>query len=126
MKIMISGSHGLIGTELVAALNEQGNDIVRLGRDFSKPIDFSGIDAVVHLAGENIAEGRWTARKKAAIRSSRVEGTAELSKMIAAADHKPKVFISGSAIGFYGERGEDILDEASSGGTGFLPEVCME
>ncbi len=126
MKILISGSHGLIGSQLVKELQSSGYEIGRLGRDFSKPIDFNSVEAVIHLAGENIAEGRWNDQKKSAIRDSRVNGTAELSQQIATAENKPKVFISGSAIGFYGDRGNESLTEISQPGTGFLPEVCAE
>jgi len=126
MKILISGSHGLIGTELVHELTSQGHDIVRLGRDLSKPIDFSDVDVVIHLAGENIAEGRWNDQKKKAIRDSRVNGTAALSQQIERADHKPSIFISGSAIGFYGDRPNESLDEKSDPGSGFLPYVCAQ
>lgn len=126
MKVMISGSHGLIGSELVSTLQSNGSEVVRLGRDFSSPIDFTGIDAVIHLAGENIAEGRWNDKKKAAIRNSRVTGTRALSEQIAASTEKPSVFLSGSAIGFYGDRGDEALTEESSIGTGFLPKVCTE
>lgn len=126
MKIMISGSHGLIGSQLVSGVQSKGHDVIRLGRDFSQPIDFAGVHAVIHLAGENIAEGRWSPQKKAAIRDSRVGGTKALSDQIASAEEKPKVFISGSAIGFYGDRADESLTEKSPLGTGFLPEVCAE
>lgn len=126
MKIMISGSHGLIGSELVSRLINDGNEVIRLGRDFSKPIDFTGVDAVIHLAGENIAEGRWTGRKKAAIRDSRIDGTQALSRQLSTSSHRPSVFISGSAIGFYGDRSDEKLTEKSRAGSGFLSDVCTE
>ena len=85
----------------------------------------SGFDAVVHLAGETIV-GRWTAPKKNAIRESRVQSTRNLATALAATESKPKVFICASAIGFYGDRGEEVLTEQSTEGKGFLPEVCRE
>jgi uncharacterized protein (TIGR01777 family) len=85
----------------------------------------SGFDAVIHLAGESIF-GRWTAGKKAKIRESRVAGTFNLASALAQAEEKPKVFVSGSAIGYYGDRGDEDLTEESPPGTGFLAEVCQE
>lgn len=82
-----------------------------------------GLDAVVHLAGENIA-GRWDQEKKAKIRDSRIKGTALLSNALARLSQKPKVFVCASAVGYYGDRGDQILTEASPPGSGFLPEVC--
>ncbi len=89
------------------------------------PEDVSGFDAVIHLAGETIV-GRWTAAKKAKIRDSRVVGTLHLAQALARAEDKPKVFICGSAIGYYGNRGDETLREESAPGTGFLAEVCQE
>lgn len=126
MKTLISGSHGLIGTALAAELTKRGNEIIRLDREFLQPINFKGADAVIHLAGENIAAGRWTAEKKKAIRNSRVIGTASLSQQIARSEYKPKVYISGSAIGYYGNRNHEVLNELSHPGKGFLPGVCQE
>ena len=83
----------------------------------------SGFDAVIHLAGESIF-GRWTADKKSKIRDSRVVGTLNLARALAQAEEKPKVFICGSAIGYYGDRGNELLTEESAPGTGFLAEVC--
>lgn len=87
------------------------------------PEAVSGFDAVIHLAGESIA-GRWTAAKKQRIRESRVRGTRNLAQAVASAPRKPQVFVSSSAIGYYGDRGEEILTEESSPGAGFLAEVC--
>jgi uncharacterized protein len=89
------------------------------------PDSVSGFDAVVHLAGESIV-GRWSNSKKAAIRDSRVRGANLLATALAEASRRPRVFVSASAIGFYGDRGEEILREGSSSGVGFLPEVCRE
>jgi uncharacterized protein (TIGR01777 family) len=89
------------------------------------PAAVSGFDAVIHLAGETIF-GRWTAAKKAKIRDSRVVGTLHLAQALARASEKPKVFVCGSAIGYYGNRGDEVLSEESAPGTGFLAEVCQE
>ena len=126
MNILISGSHGLVGTALLTSLEEEGHQVARLGRDFARPIAFEGIDAVIHLAGESIAEGRWNAAKKERIERSRVDGTTELSRLIAESSHKPRVFISASAIGYYGDRSDEKLSEKSEPGSGFLPAVCAK
>jgi hypothetical protein len=89
------------------------------------PEAVSGFDAVIHLAGESIF-GRWTAAKKAKIRDSRVAGTLNLAQALARAEDKPKVFVCGSAIGYYGNRGDEALSEESAPGTGFLAQVCRE
>jgi uncharacterized protein len=143
-RILVSGSSGLIGTALLASLEANGTSIARLVRTTSRassatriedipwdpdrplsPSAVSSFDAVIHLAGESIA-GRWTDAKKKNIHDSRVIGTRNLSEALAKADPKPQVFVSGSAIGFYGDRGEEVLNEESSPGTGFLPQVCSE
>jgi uncharacterized protein (TIGR01777 family) len=126
MKIYLSGSHGLVGTALKEGLVSKGHTVVGLGRDFEKPIDFKGVDAVIHLAGENIAEGRWNAAKKERIKESRLTGTRRLAEQLAASDDKPAVFISASATGFYGDTGSEVITENSRSGQGFLPEVCVE
>jgi len=89
------------------------------------PQAVSGFDAVIHLAGESIF-GRWTAAKKSRIRDSRVQGTANLAQALARAEERPQVFICGSAIGYYGNRGEETLSEESAPGSGFLAEVCQQ
>ncbi|MGA7472972.1 MAG: TIGR01777 family oxidoreductase, partial [Candidatus Sulfotelmatobacter sp.] len=89
------------------------------------PQTVSGFDAVIHLAGEGIF-GRWTAAKKSTIRDSRVVGTFNLASALAQAEDKPKVFVCGSAIGYYGNRGDETLREESAPGTGFLAEVCQD
>jgi uncharacterized protein (TIGR01777 family) len=140
MKVVITGSSGLIGSALRPALMAGGHTIRRLVRGPAAegasrwdpdlgvldPDALDGADAVVHLAGESIAGGRWTAARKARIRDSRVRGTALLARSMATLDRKPKVFISGSAVGFYGDRGDELLDEGSSSGCGFLADVCQE
>ena len=137
--ILVSGSSGLIGTALVSALKSSGYDITCLVRgtasrrdqirwDPAQPLvpeSVSGFDAVVHLAGESIV-GRWTGAKKRRIRESRVKGTLRLAEALAQAPQRPRVLISASAIGYYGDRGEETLREDSASGSGFLPEVCRE
>ena len=126
MKILLSGSHGLVGTALKEVLDSEGHTVIRSGRDFSKPIQFKDVDAVIHLAGENIAEGRWNEAKKERIKMSRLTGTRLLSEQLAASEFKPSVFISASATGFYGDTGSEVITESSPSSHGFLPEVCVE
>jgi uncharacterized protein (TIGR01777 family) len=138
MNILVSGATGLVGTELCNVLKGAGHSIVRLTRDkqpkagevFWNPLAgildpgaLNGIDAAVHLAGENIA-GRWTDAKKKAILESRVSGTRTLSEALAKMNTLPKTLVCASAIGFYGQRGAEGLTEASAPGTGFLADVC--
>ncbi|HYM76574.1 MAG TPA: TIGR01777 family oxidoreductase [Candidatus Dormibacteraeota bacterium] len=138
-RILVSGVSGPIGTALLPSLDTLGYKVIRLVRgpatnrgqihwDPAQPISpdaVSGFDAVIHLAGESIV-GRWTAAKKQAIRESRVLGTSQLAAALAKASGKPHVFISSSAIGYYGDRGEEVLNEQSAPGSGFLPDVCRE
>ncbi len=142
MRIAVSGSTGLIGSEVVTVLSAAGHEVVRLVRRAPAPAEkavrwdpekggvdaagLEGLDAVVHLAGENIAAGRWTAARKAAIRDSRVNGTRLLCDTLAGLSRPPKTLVCASAIGYYGDRGEELLTEDSSPGAGFLPEVCRE
>jgi uncharacterized protein (TIGR01777 family) len=85
-----------------------------------------GVDAVIHLAGENIAKGRWTPRRKELLRESRVEGTRLLSLALASLERRPRVLLSASAVGYYGDRGDEAVTESSAPGAGFLPELCHE
>ncbi|MGA8541840.1 MAG: TIGR01777 family oxidoreductase [Terriglobales bacterium] len=138
-RLLISGTSGPIGTALRASFDPQNQQTVRLVRGRAQdpaqiswdpmipvsPRAVSGFDAVIHLAGESVV-GRWNAKKKKAIRESRVQGTRNLAAALAQADSKPRVLVCASAIGFYGNRGEEVLDEESPGGDGFLPEVCRE
>ena len=141
MRVAVTGSRGLVGSALVPFLTTGGHRVTRLirgasvGRDeaawdpaggLADPSRLEGLDAVVHLAGENIAAGRWTAERKAEIRRSRVEGTRRLCEALARLAQPPKVLVSASAIGFYGDRGAEALTEESPGGTGFLSDVCRE
>lgn len=126
MRVLISGTSGLIGSALTKSLRDDGHQVSRLPRSCEDPIDFAGVDAVVHLAGEGIANGRWTAAKKRRIEDSRVNGTRQLAEQLARSESKPSVFVCASAIGFYGSRDNELLDENSTAGNGFLPEVCKK
>ena len=138
MKILVSGLSGLVGGELGAFLTTAGHEVVGLSRSPGstdigwKPLEgeidrdgISGVDAVVHLAGENIAK-RWNDKQKRLIRDSRVLGTRLLSETLADMETPPKVLVCASAIGYYGDRGEEVLTEASEPGEGFLAETCQE
>ncbi len=138
-RVVVSGVSGPVGAALLPSLEAQGIEAVRLVRGVAKdnrqiswdpqvslpPAAVSGFDAVIHLAGESIV-GRWTEVKKKAIRESRVRGTTSVATALAQTSAKPAVFVCASAIGFYGSRGEEILDETSRSGQGFLAEVCRE
>jgi uncharacterized protein len=141
MKLLISGSHGLVGKALLRSLEAKDHEIFRLVRhpptnDLEvewSPDRYSialarleGFDACIHLAGESIASGRWNEEKKRKIRESRVKGTKLLSDALANLKRPPKTLISASAIGYYGNRGEEILDEGSAAGNDFLAGVCVE
>jgi uncharacterized protein (TIGR01777 family) len=138
VKIALSGSTGLIGRALAEALEVDGHTVVPMVRRMSAKtagvywnvktmeIDsgrLEGIDAVVHLAGESIAAGRWTPEIKAQIRDSRVDGTGLIAEALAGLTSPPKVFVVASAIGYYGDRGDEILTEQEPAGSGFLPDV---
>jgi len=125
MKILITGSSGLVGQALVLFLMAQGHTIIRLGhtRPYASQ-DLEGVDAVIHLAGESITQ-RWTPEQKQKIRESRVNSTLSLANMMAQLSHPPKVLICASAIGFYGNRVDEPLTEASAPGHEFLSEVCQ-
>lgn len=141
MKLLISGSHGLVGKALVKSLEAAGHEIFRLVRHAPGPdseIEWSpdrysialarleGFDAVINLAGESIASGRWDEEKKRKIRESRVKGTKLLSDALANLARPPKTLISASAIGYYGNRGDELLTETSPPGDDFLAGVCVE
>ena len=142
MRVAVSGSTGLVGSEVVTVLSAEGHEVVRLVRHAPAPgektvrwdpeagvIDAGGLegcDAVVHLAGENVGAGRWTAARKAAIRDSRVKGTRLLCDALAGLARPPKTLVCASAVGYYGDRGEEVLTEESPPGAGFLPGVCRE
>ena len=137
MKVAVTGASGLIGSALVSELENRGDQVLRIGRTARQegdivwdpmegtldPALIEAVDAVVNLAGETI-EGRWTAKKKKKILESRVKGTQLLSQTFQRLDTPPKIFVSSSASGFYGDRGEEILTESSTAGNGFLADVC--
>jgi len=137
MNVLVSGATGLIGASLTRALENAGHTVTRLTRSpkSDKDIgwdpevgridgDLSGTEAVVHLAGESISEGRWNAEKKARILDSRVKGTRLLAESVASLPETPRVMVSASAIGFYGDRGNELLTEESRAGTSFVAGVC--
>jgi len=137
MRVAITGASGFVGRALTAALKDAGHTPVAVSRGdgadlrwstedgFDPPDALSGIDAVVHLAGENIAGGRWNDERKERIRSSRVQGTRRVVEALRAADPRPEVLVSMSAVGYYGARGSAELDETSAPGDGFLADVSQ-
>jgi hypothetical protein len=146
-KVLVSGSTGMIGLQLCAFLETAGHDVYRLLRPKTKlPADvnsekvirwndltgdvlegdMNGFDSVIHLAGAGIGDKRWSKKRKQLIRDSRVIPTENLSRVLASLDKPPKALLSGSAIGFYGDRGSDVLDEKSKSGSGFLAEISSE
>ena len=140
MKVAIAGASGLVGSALIPKLENESIEVTRLVRESPKPGEIEwhpnqdtikpdrlkGFDAIINLAGENIAEGRWTDEKKRKIHDSRVHGTHLLSEAMAKVDPKPQVFLCASATGIYGDRGDEILNEQSESGGGFLAGVCRE
>lgn len=142
MKVLITGSSGLIGSALAPFLAAKGDTVIRLVRPVSRPaadqlvwdpladrLDaalLEGFEGVVHLAGENIGTSRWTPSVKSRLRDSRVKGTRLLAETLVRLAHPPGVLVSASAIGYYGDRGDEVLTEDSPPGTGFLPETCRE
>ncbi len=141
MKILITGASGLIGKALQASFGAKGYDMLLASRSepkddkhirwsieegFTDPAKLEGVDVVVHLAGENVSGLRWTDEKKKAIRDSRVFGTRNVVDAISKLKNKPHTFIAASAIGFYGERGEEEVTESSAAGDTFLSEISKE
>lgn len=140
-RIAVAGASGLIGSALVRSLTADGHEVVRLVRRAPQGADevrwdpeagrvdaagLAGCEVVVNLAGAGIGDRRWTEEYKARIRRSRVLGTATLAQAIAAMEEPPRVFVSGSAMGYYGETGDRVVDESAPAGDGFLPELCVE
>jgi len=143
MKVAITGSSGLIGSALVGSLRLDGYEVVRLVRRHPQAVDevqwdptandsdgvdlaqLAGTEAIVHLAGAGVGDHRWTAAYKQEIRDSRVLGTTTIARAAAALDPRPAVFVSASAIGYYGDTGDRIVDESAPAGRGFLAEVVQ-
>ncbi|MEV3972702.1 TIGR01777 family oxidoreductase [Streptomyces sp. NPDC050698] len=142
-KIAVAGASGLIGGALVRSLTADGHEVVRLVRGTPRTagevrwdpeggrVDAAGLagcHAVVNLAGAGVGDRRWTKAHKQRIRDSRVKGTAALAEAVASleGEDRPRVFVNGSAIGYYGETGERTVDESAPPGRGFLPELCVE
>ncbi|QIQ05127.1 TIGR01777 family oxidoreductase [Streptomyces liangshanensis] len=141
MRIAVTGSTGLIGTALVSSLRADGHEVVRLVRRPSRTGDevewdparqyvdtagLHGCEAVVHLAGAGIGDHRWTDAYKKELRDSRVLGTAAIAEAVASLDVPPRVLVSGSAVGYYGDTGDRAVDESAPPGDGFLPSLCVE
>lgn len=141
MKVLITGASGLVGAALQRSFTDKGYEMLLASRNepktadhiqwtpeegFAEPERLEGIDAVVHLAGESVSGLRWTDDKKKAIRDSRVLGTRSVVDAISKLKDKPKVLVAASAIGFYGERGDDEVSESSTAGHGFLADVAKE
>ncbi len=143
MRILISGSTGFVGSALIPFLTGAGHRITRLVRTSPQQLDadavfwdsssgildpqaLEGVEAAIHLAGESIFRGRWTSAKKTRLRESRAQSTQLLCRTLASLEHPPAVLLSASAIGYYGDRGEELLDEHSSAGNGFLASLCQE
>ncbi|MGW5257192.1 TIGR01777 family oxidoreductase [Streptomyces sp. NPDC004012] len=140
-RIAVAGASGLIGSALVRSLTADGHEVVRLVRRSARGeeevcwdpegqyVDAAGLigcDAVVNLAGAGIGDHRWTDAYKKTLRDSRVLGTAALAEAVASLPEPPRVFVSGSAIGYYGETGDRAVDETAPPGDGFLPSLCVE
>jgi len=138
-RVLLTGSSGFLGSALLPTLKARGFEVTRLVRGVAAKEDeirwnpawppsseaISGFDAVIHLAGETVV-GRWTASKKTKIRDSRVTGTRNLVHALLEAKDRPRLLISASAIGYYGDRGDELLNELSTSGSGFLADVCRE
>lgn len=142
MRIAVAGASGLIGSSLVRQLRSSGHEVVRLVRDPRASADdarywnpatgdidddaFAGVDGVVNLAGAGIGDRRWSERRKRELRVSRVDATELLVEAMGAAPTPPAVLVAGSAVGYYGDRGDEVLDERAGPGTGFLAALSAD
>jgi len=142
MRILITGSSGLVGRALIPELGLDRHDVIRLVRSHAQEEDgalywnpqaeelesasLEGVDAVIHLSGENVASGRWTTNRKKRLVDSRVQSTRLLSETLARLEYPPMVLISASAAGYYGSRGDELLTEEACPGSGFLADLCVQ
>ncbi|MFF3426257.1 TIGR01777 family oxidoreductase [Streptomyces sp. NPDC002602] len=141
MRIAVTGASGLIGKVLVRSLQADGHEVVRFvrrpaaapdeatwdpRRGYVDPAGLTGCGAVVHLAGAGVGDHRWTAAYKREIHDSRVLGTAAIARAVADMAEPPPVLVCGSAVGYYGDTGDRVVDEDAPAGEGFLPSVCVE
>jgi uncharacterized protein (TIGR01777 family) len=140
MHVLVSGASGLVGSSLVPQLEDNGHQVTRLvrrkrGQDEVRWYPAKGVlpenllenvEGVVNLSGESIAEGRWNAAKKTRILESRLQTTQLLATSLTKLDPQPKVWVSASAIGYYGDRGDELLDENAAAGSGYLADVCQQ
>jgi len=129
MRVSVTGSHGFIGSNLVPALERGGHVVVRVPRRDNGDLDVAaldGADAVIHLAGEGVAAHRWSPDQKRRVVESRTRGTTAVAEAIASGSATPKVLLSASAVGYYGDRGDEVLTEDSTHGGGFLADVCVQ
>src|SRR5262245_15130012 len=141
MDVLITGAHGMIGTALIPRLRARGDRVLRLVRGEPEGADdvrwdppsghidtpaLEGIDAVVHLAGVGIGDKKWTPERKALVLDSRTQPTALLARTLAGLARKPRVLVSASAIGYYGDRGDELLTEESTPGDDFGAQVCRQ
>jgi uncharacterized protein len=143
MRILVTGASGFLGRHVTAHLGRQRHEVLRLTRGPLDPVDprllhwdpskaeldvraLQGLDAVIHLAGEGIADARWTEAYKQRLLDSRIQSTRLLVEALAGQAQKPKIFLAASAVGYYGDRGNEELSEASTPGQGFLPSLCSQ
>ncbi|MGL1931391.1 MAG: TIGR01777 family oxidoreductase [Desulfotalea sp.] len=131
MRILLSGASGLVGSNVLQRLFDDGHEISCLKRGGKKStiwntelLNNSSFDAVIHLAGDNIASSRWTKKKKETIYNSRIHGTREIIRYLQGTNNPPKTFICASAVGYFGDRGDELLTEDKSRGRGFLANIC--